>query len=162
MGSSIRCPLFILALDKIGGYEMYERMLDKHCKPSVEEFVEYCGNCKKLFIKADTFLVEELKTEKLMRFPYGNSYGWGMKYFIKSKHICDIFAEKDAFTLMMRLTNIQFEIIYNELSSYTKEFIDKKYPCGEGGWIHYRVQTEQHLKDIKKLLRIKSKSKSFV
>lgn len=43
-----------------------------------------------------------------------------------------------------------------------KEFIDKKYPCGEGGWIHYRVLTEQNLEDIKKLLRIKSKSKPFV
>lgn len=40
--------------------------------------------------------MEELKIEKLMRFPYGNSYGWGMKYFIKNKHVCDIFAEKDA------------------------------------------------------------------
>ena len=134
---------------------MYERMLDKQHKPTYGDFTEYCGNCKNLFEKVDVFLINELKTEKLMRFPYGNSYGWGMKYFIKSKHICDIFAEKDAFTVMLRLTNMQFEEVYNELSNYTKEFIDKKYPCGEAGWIHYRVLTEQHLEDIKILLQLK-------
>lgn len=73
---------------------MYERMLNKQHEPTLEEFIEYCGNCKNLFEKADVFLIKELKTEKLIRFPYGNSYGWGMKYFIKNKHVCDIFAKR--------------------------------------------------------------------
>lgn len=138
---------------------MHERMLDKQHEPTYEEFVEYCGNCKNLFKEADFFLIKELKAEKVMRFPYGKSYGWGMKYFIKSKHICDIFAEKDAFTVMIRLTDIQFEEIYNEVNTYTREYINNKYPCGSGGWIHYRVLTECHLEDMKKILQLKVKNK---
>ena len=134
---------------------MYERMLDKQQEPTYEEFIEYCGKCKNLFEKVDVFLMEELKIEKLMRFPYGNSYGWGMKYFIKNKHVCDIFDEKDAFTIMLRLTDTKFEKIYNEVAPYTRECIDNKYRCGSWGWIHYRVLTEQNLEDVKKMLQIK-------
>lgn len=136
---------------------MYERMLNKQHEPTLEEFIEYCGNCKNLFEKADVFFIKELKTEKLIRFPYGNSYGWGMKYFIKNKHVCDIFAEKDAFTVMLRLTDAEFGKIYNEVTSYTKEYIDNKYPCGSGGWIHYRVLNEHHLEDVKNMLKLKVK-----
>ncbi len=138
---------------------MFERILDKQKKPSLEEFISYCGNRKNLFVNLDTFLTEEMMLERLLRFPYGNEYGWGVKYFIKNKHICDVFAEKDAFTVMLRLDNSQYEEVYNDLLSYTKEFIDKKYPCGKGGYIHYRVLTEEHLKDIKMLLQLKAKHK---
>ena len=136
---------------------MYERMLDKEHKPTYEEFIEYCGKCKNLFEKVDCFLIKELKTEKIMRFPYGNSYGWGMKYFIKSMHFCDIFAEKDAFTVMIRLNDTKFNEIYNEVSPYTRKCIDNRYPCGKGGWLNYRVLNEDNLKDVKKILQLKLK-----
>lgn len=135
---------------------MYERMLDKQHKPTWEEFISYCGDCQTLLKEMDFIILNELKCEKLLRFPYGNSYGWGIKYYIKSKHICDLFAEKNAFTIMLKLTNIQFQELYDELSDYAKNLIDDKYPCGEGGWIHYRVLTEQNFEDIKRLLQLKT------
>ncbi len=134
---------------------MYERMLDKQNQPAYEEFAEYCGACKDLFEQTDAFLIHELKAEKLMRFPYGNDYGWGIKYSLKKKLICDIFAEKDAFTIMLRLTDTQFEQVYAFSSTYTQEYIDNKYPCGNGGWIHYRVLTSDHLEDAKRMLEAK-------
>ena len=87
---------------------MYERMLDKQHQPSFDELAEYCGDCRDLFIQTNDYMVNELGTDSLIRFPYGNGYGWGVKYSIKKKHICDIFAEKDAFTVMIRLSNAQF------------------------------------------------------
>lgn len=135
---------------------MYERMLDKQNKPSIEEFSAFLGASRELFEQADGFLTHQLKLEKLMRFPYGNSYGWGIKYFIKKKHICDIFAEKDAFTAMLRLSSSQYDSVYHELLPYTKEYIDNKYPCGSGGWIQYRVINQEHLEDLKKMLLVKA------
>ena len=35
-----------------------------------------------------------------------------------------------------RMLNKQFKSIYEELQEYTQKYIDKKYPCGDGGWIH--------------------------
>ena len=36
-----------------------------------------------------------------------------------------------------------------------QECIDNKYPCGDGGWLHYRVTGEAHFCDIQKLLEMK-------
>lgn len=134
---------------------MYERMLDKQQKPTYEEFIDYLGSAKPLFEQLDNYLLVDLGTERQLRFPYGNKYGWSMKYFVKHNHICDIFAEKDAFSVMLRLTNKQFLDVYNIMSEYTKQFIDNKYPCGEGGWIHYRVLNPNNLQDIIVMLQLK-------
>lgn len=47
---------------------------------------------------------------------------------------------------MMRLTNVQYETIYDEMKKYTQEVIDKKYPCGNGGWIQYRVYAKNTMR----------------
>lgn len=134
---------------------MYERMLDKQIVPTIEEMITYCGESSKQFIKLNSFLADHRGTQQEIRFPYGNKYGWSVTHRKKKKLICDIFAEKDAFTVMLRLTNDQFESLYDELLPYTQEYIRNKYPCGDGGWIHYRVLNEEHLNDIEKLLALK-------
>lgn len=134
---------------------MNERMLDKQHEPSIEEFENYCGETKALFVELNAYLVDEFKTERLLRFPYGNSYGWAMKYSQKKKLVCDVFAENGSFTVMIRLSGKQLDSVYNEASDYTKAQIDNKYPCGDGGWLHYRISTKEHLVDIKKLLSAK-------
>ena len=131
---------------------MYERMLDKQAKPTEDEFAAYCGACKELFEEVDAYLRNECKAERTLRLPYGNAYGWGMKYAVKKKHICDVFAEKDAFTVMMRMTDQQFQSVYNNLSNDAQKLIDGKYPCGEGGWIHYRGLNRRQADDVKLLL----------
>ena len=78
-----------------------------------------------------------------------------MKHKKRSRLICDIFAEADAFTVMLRLTDKQFAAVYDGLLDETKEVVDNRYPCGEGGWIHYRVTDREQLEDAKLLLRVK-------
>jgi len=92
-----------------------------------------------------------------LRFPYGKGYGWGYKYFVKSKHICDIFAEKDAFTIMLRLTNKDMDDESDSLGDSGKMWIKNKYPCGDGGWFNCRILNEEDLKDAKRLLDLKYK-----
>lgn len=135
---------------------MYERMLDKQTMPSIEEFIETCGKRKQYFIQIDQFLIDELKLKKNLRFPYGNQYGWGMKYASKTKHICDIFAEKDAFTVMLRMDNKQFDQVFHSVSKDTQELIQNKYPCSDGGWIHFRILNLSDLTDLKLLLTMKA------
>lgn len=57
--------------------------------------------------------------------------------------------------VMIRLSNQQFDKVYDTLQSETKQMIDNKYPCSNGGWIHFRVLTKEHLEDIKILLSAK-------
>lgn len=124
------------------------RMLDKTVLPTYDDIIANCGKAKDLIKELNAFLTNECKLSTLIRFPYGNNYGWGIKYSKGSKLICDVFPEKDAFMVMIRDTNKHFEMIKDKVSTYTINYINNKYPCGEGGWIHYLVITPDNLKDV--------------
>lgn len=134
---------------------MYERMLDKQIIPSIEEMTAYCGKNAELFTLLNEWLGNKFETEQGIVFPYGNKYGWCVAHKKKKKLLCNIFAENGSFTVMMRLSDRQYESVYQDMQKYTQEYIDNKYPCGDGGWIHYRVICKEHFDDIKKLLDVK-------
>lgn len=47
------------------------------------------------------------------------------------------------------------ESFYDDLCAYTQKVIDGKSPCGDGGWIRYRITEPIHFEDIKILLNLK-------
>lgn len=134
---------------------MYERMLNKQVTPTIEEMTAYCGVCSELFSKLNEWLHDTFETEHKVVFPYGNNYGWGIAHRKKNKLICNVFAEDNAFTVMMRLSDKQYNEVYEQMNKYSKECIENRYPCGDGGWTHYRVINEEHYEDIRTLLEIK-------
>lgn len=134
---------------------MYERMLNKIEEPTVNEMTAYCGERAEWFTLLNEWLSKSCGTEQKTVFPYGNTYGWAIAHKKKRKLICNIFAENGAFTVMLRLSDKQFEFVYEQVQKDTKDVIDGKYPCGDGGWIHYRVTGQANMEDIKKLLAVK-------
>lgn len=136
---------------------MYERMLNKQAIPTYEELCSYCGSTSELFQSLHSFLAEHYTTMQEICFPYGKEYGWGVTHRKGKKLICDVFAEADAFTVMLRLSNEKFDGLYNDVQEDTKKLIDNKYPCGGGGWIHFRILSNEQLQDVKLLLSAKCK-----
>ncbi len=134
---------------------MYERMLNKQAIPTIEEMTKFCGENSERFSLLNEWLTSTFNTEQKIVSPYGKKYGWGVAHKKKNKLICNVFAEDSAFTVMVRLSDKQYNTIYNRLEKYTQEYIDNKYPCGDGGWIHYRVTSKEHFDDIKILLSVK-------
>ena len=134
---------------------MYERMLNKQVKPTIEEMVRFCGENGINFTLFNGWLSDTFETEPQIVFPYGNKYGWGIAHRKGKKLLCNIFAEQNAFTVMMRLTDKQFATVYEQVSQRTREYIDNKYPCGGGGWVHYRIISKEDLDDAKQLLSAK-------
>ena len=131
---------------------MYERMLNKQKEPSPAELTAYCGQQGERFSQLNQWLTQTHGTAQQVVFPYGNGYGWGIAHRKKRKLICNVFAEDGAFTVMLRLSNAQFEQVYDGLQKTTQERIDHKYPCGDGGWIHCRVASQGDLEDVQRLL----------
>lgn len=134
---------------------MYERMLDKQNKPTIEEMTSYCGENAELFTLLNKLLLNTYDTAAKAVFPYGNNYGWGIAHKKKQKLLCNIFPEENAFTVMMRLSDEQFNSVYDQVQKYTQEYIDNRYPCGDGGWIHYRITCKENFEDIQMLLAVK-------
>lgn len=136
---------------------MYERMLNKSEQPQHAEMSEHCGACEGLYTELNAWLSDTCNTEQCITFPYGNQYGWGIAHRKKKKLMCNVFPEAGAFTVMMRLSDAQYASLYDQLQPYAKEYIDNKYPCGNGGWIQYRVCEEAHMADVQKLLSLRCK-----
>lgn len=134
---------------------MYERMLNKHAVPTLADMTAFCGENAERFAQINEWLTRTYGTEQKIVFPYGNQYGWGIAHRKKSGLLCNIFAERGAFTVMLRLSDRQFESVYSRLQADTREQIDRKYPCGSGGWIHYRVTCRAQYDDIQTLLSVK-------
>ena len=134
---------------------MYERMLDKQAEPSIEEMAVLCGENAERFSLLNEWLTSVFHTEERIVFPYGNHYGWGVSHKVKNKLICNIFAEDNAFMVMMRMSDRQYQTVYSQLQEYARDLIDNKYPCGDGRWIHYRVICQEHFEDIKTMLAVK-------
>lgn len=134
---------------------MYERMLDKQVIPSIADMTAYCGENAKMFALINEWLFKTYNTVQTIVFPYGNQYGWGVAHRKKKKLICNIFAENNAFTVMVRLSDKQFESVYGQVGREIQDCIANRYPCGDGGWIHCRVTDRRHFDDLKKLLSAK-------
>ena len=105
---------------------MYERMLDKQIKPSLEEMADYCGENGERFILLNQWLGKTFETEQQIVFPYGNQYGWGVAHRKKRKLLCNVFAEDNGFTVMLRLSDRQYKSVYGQLRADTRELIDHK------------------------------------
>lgn len=134
---------------------MYERMLNKQVAPSIADLTAYCGENAELFALMNEWLSQTYGTVQTIVFPYGNQYGWGVAHRKKKKLICNVFAENNAFTVMVRLSDKQFEAVYSQVGRDTQDCIANRYLCGDGGWIHYRVTDREHFHDIQKLLTVK-------
>ena len=135
---------------------MHERMLNRQEVPIFDDLIKYSGQCGDLWLELDKRIEEKYNASKLIRFPYGKEYGWSIKYSIKSKHICDVFAENGAFTALFQISTKAVETIYEELNACTKEIWDNKSPCKAGGWIEYRVLSQEQLQDLEKLIHAKA------
>ena len=141
---------------------MYERLLDKHNEPTIEQVEKYLGQeSYNRLLSLEEHLQTYYHLTKEMRFPFGNNYGWGYKYSHKSSHLCYVFFEKEAFTVTMQIGDKQVHLVennLNDLSLKAQELWANRYPCGEhGGWIHYRVMGDEELADVYRFIHAKKK-----
>jgi len=141
---------------------MYERMLNKEIRPSIDEIVNHIGSdAYALLQQLEKELNNKYDIVKELRFPYGNAYGWGFKYSHKGKHLCDVFFENSAISVTIQIGGEKIAAINEQFKNFlpkTKELWEKRYPCGKGGWIHYRVMSDREINDIIKIIGIKRKA----
>ncbi|WP_088228325.1 DUF3788 domain-containing protein [Desulfosporosinus sp. FKB] len=140
-----------------------QRFLDKTMMPSSSEINMLLGNeAVERLTKLETFLHNNYDIIRELKFPFGNNYGWGYKYSHKNKLLCYVFFEKDSFTVTITIGKSEVQRLSQELNNMlpkTKELWENRYPCGEGGWVHYRLEDDNELLDIQKLINIKRKIK---
>lgn len=141
---------------------MYERMLNKEAQPEIQEIRQYIGEAGWSFTERfEEMMNVRYDLRRELRFPFGNSYGWGYKYSHKTKHLCYLFFEKNAVTIMTQIGDREVPALYTLLPTLpeaARSLWQKRYPCGnEGGWINYRILTEEDLETVIRFIEVKKK-----
>ena len=54
---------------------MYERMLTREVKPTMEEMQQYCKEASNLFGEINEWFTDNCITEQTIVYPYGRHYG---------------------------------------------------------------------------------------
>lgn len=139
----------------------YERMLDPSEPPPEGRIKEYLG--REAFGRLgrlEEFLYSSYRLCRELKFPFGNGYGWGYKYSQGGTLLCYIFFERGAFSVTVSIGKESVPRLSAELENLlpkTREAWRNRYPCGEGGWVHYRVLSEEERSDVQKLIGIRKK-----
>jgi hypothetical protein len=142
---------------------MHERMLDKAHEPSEKEIKQNIGKKASAYIaRIQKALQGQFDINTKLKFPFGNRYGWGHKYSHKTKHLFYTFYEKGSFTFSIQVDGQQAKKGADLMARWSpegKKRWQKRYPCGTGGWVHYRVLNNTHFKDIGLFLMTKTGKK---
>ena len=139
---------------------MYERMLDGGHRPSTLEIQNTLGMKACAYLNLlETRLADLYDLRKELRFPFGNDYGWGVKYSHKAVHLVYVFFEQGAFTVMLQIGDARVPLMKESLSSWSEKartLLENRYPCvEEGGWIRYRILEQEEIEEIIRLIMIK-------
>jgi len=141
---------------------LYERLLNKNEVPDETMIAEHMGRSSNERLDAlECTLKKNYQLSKELKFPFGSDYGWGYKYGHRSSHLCYVFFERGSFTVTLQIGDKLVplaESILPSLLPKTRELWEKRYPCGErGGWVHYRVLTDEELDDVVKLIAVRKR-----
>ena len=142
-------------------------MLDKNKKPSEADIENFTGpKSYKIIQRMETALKEKYDLKKELRFPFGNSYGWGYKYSHKTKHLFYLFFEKNSLTATTQIgdANVKkLKEILPSLPAKAQTVWQNRYPCGkEGGWIHYPLTNSSDLNVFIKILSVRYNPKNKI
>lgn len=138
---------------------MYERILDKGNPPTEEQIKSHIGEeSLRLLERMEYVLRERYSLVRELKFPFGDSYGWGYKYSHGKKHLFYLFFENGAVTATLQIGGKEMEKLESSLQSFlpkTQALWASRYPCGSGGWVHYRAEGDAELADVLALIAIK-------
>jgi len=92
----------------------------------------------------------------------GKKHGWSLRYK-KSKSFCTLIPEKDRFLLLIVFgadERSKVERIRHELSARTRKDYDVAKTYHDGKWVLFRVENEEIIADMVRLLALKRKPKT--
>ncbi len=111
----------------------------------------------------ESFLRSGYPYSRELKFPFGDSYGWGYRYGCGTKMLCYLFFEKGAFTVTLSIGKPELPRLLKQLPAMlpkTRKLWENRYPCGEGGWIHYQVLGDEELADVEQLIAVRKRPKT--
>ncbi len=129
---------------------------DKNFKPTIDDIHNALSISKPLFEYLVNYIECNFKTHSELKF-YGKNYGWALRFNRSGKSLIALYPGKDEFTAQIILNDKQvLEALNSDISEKAKNIIEKTPEIYEGKWIFIKVNSEVIVKDVEKLILIRT------
>lgn len=131
-------------------------------EPTYDEITNYInGSGKTLWQNINAFIQEKFKSSpKTAYSKCSGKPGWNVKYQKSGKSICTLYPEKDGFVALVVITSDLAAIVESMNSEFSLRILElvKSTRLFNGTlWLMIQVDSEEILKDVKKLILLKYK-----
>ena len=136
----------------------YGIFIDKKHRPSNAEINATLGKTKGLWESLIQSIRDKINVQEDFSFLYGKNYGWGLRFRYKGKLLICFYPNTNYFVTQLIL-NTQYlsDPIIDTLHSITSKAIKSATSYKEGKWLFITTKTNQEIKDINTILRLKTK-----
>lgn len=148
--------------DKIRYEKERERLTDQYQKPPEELIRIFMGEeAWRRLGRFEEMLRERYQLNRELKFPFGNTYGWGFRYAHKKSLLLYVFIEEGGFCCTISISDKgarQMDSILGELPRELQEAWLNRYARGaEGGWLNRFVKSDDELPGLVRLVGVKVK-----
>jgi hypothetical protein len=127
-------------------------------QPTIQEVLAAIGSKQPLWESLNSFIADSYKLKSDFAF-YGKNYGWALRFRRAGKALLSLYPNQESFTAQIIIGQEQAEKASSlGLSKKAIKIIEDAHPYPEGRWLFIKVESEQDLNDIKKLLTVKSQA----
>jgi hypothetical protein len=139
----------------------FERMLNRECPPTPDEMVRTIGKAGALWVALRAFVEASYDIAPEVIFG-GRKYGWQLHYRKGGRTLCDLYPERDTFTVLVVLGRQECEQALariHEFSPNVRAVFEMTPPLHDGRWLWIRPSSVDDIASLATLLTIKRKPK---
>lgn len=134
-----------------------EAFTDKNHRPTDNEIYEVIGTMLPVWQSFVKFIREDYSTHEEFKFQYGKKYGWALRFQVNGKLLTSLYPTQNGVTVQINLSpNAVENAVRMKLSKNVREAIGRATPYPEGRWLFIHVESANDIKDVKRLLVLRS------
>ncbi len=130
-------------------------------EPSLKQILDYMNNyTRENCIKIANFLTEEYNATPVVMYSKCSAMpGWNIKYKKGSKSFCTIYPDREYFTILLIIRELEINKIMQQKDVYSKYFLDIIKNSGSMNgckWLMIGVDDSKVIEDIKRAINLKN------
>jgi hypothetical protein len=134
--------------------------IDKNHQPTDTEVFGAIGPMLPAWQALIKFIRVNYAVQEDFKFLYGKKYGWALRFRISGKLLTSLYPTQNGFTAQVNLSPAAVKQAQSmKLGKNVQQAIAKAHPYPEGRWLFVPVESKNDIRDIQRLLTLRSKTK---
>lgn len=132
-------------------------------KPNERQVRQAIGAKFPIWQELILFLCKKYPVMADFKFLYGQNYGWGLRFRIKSQLLTSLYPAEESFYAQVNLSPEGVEgALLMLLGTNARQAIERANPYPEGRWVFIRVESEADAEDVRRLLALRVEERRLV